>query len=425
MNLMFVDGLVQAPRYALDDVREGEEASIQAGLRAYFGSSPQIVGGLQAPTGQSTHGMLLDKPNRVRIDGFDVSPIEQTFEIVQPQAESRPGFEQNPLLLIPQVHVVLEFPCKQPPRSVEIVWGTFPLDFLAVERDTPPPVEIEAILIAEGESRPIVLTRTEPSFTWHGVGTTAADRMSRVPEVIRVPERVVPIVSVFLVIGWIGLGGVWTRVRGGRGLLLSLAALPLVGVVAWACRGTALVSTASIFPPAHVPRPPDDEAISIFKALQANVYRAFDYTDESEVYDALAQSVAGPLLDSMYNQVFRSLVMYDEGGAVSRVNTVQPISVTMLNTLRRTGGPANGGQYSVDARWRVEGIVYHWGHSHTRWNEYVATYELAPTPAGWRIVGYQTREQFRVDPGSAAPQELNHGATQPPPVEMPAWHPIR
>ena len=36
------------------------------------------------------------------------------------------------------------------------------------------------------------------------------------------------------------------------------------------------------------------EAARTFEALQANVYRAFDYEAESAVYDALARSVAAP-----------------------------------------------------------------------------------------------------------------------------------
>ena len=52
----------------------------------------------------------------------------------------------------------------------------------------------------------------------------------------------------------------------------------------------------------------------------------------------------------------------------------------------------------VNARWQVEGVVYHWGHSHSRLNEYRARYTVASVSQGWRIVGVEPLEQRRVDP---------------------------
>jgi hypothetical protein len=141
------------------------------------------------------------------------------------------------------------------------------------------------------------------------------------------------------------------------------------------------------------------EALAVFRPLHANIYLAFDYTDEGQVYDALARSVDGQLLDDLYNEIYRSLVMEEEGGAVSRIRHVEPISnrVTSIGLLEGVIA------FSVEARWQVDGAVSHWGHSHSRTNEYLAEYTVVSGPEGWRIAASRVLEQTRVDDGSLPP----------------------
>jgi hypothetical protein len=63
------------------------------------------------------------------------------------------------------------------------------------------------------------------------------------------------------------------------------------------------------------------QARAVFEPLHANIYRAFDYSKEGDIYDALARSVEGEYLEQLYRQVYESLVMRDEGGAMSRVQS--------------------------------------------------------------------------------------------------------
>lgn len=427
MNLMFVDGLIAAPREASDDVRADEEGAILAGLRRYFASEPGGISGLTRRP-ESAKGVILDKPNHVLIDGIEVTPLEVSYAIIRPAPESRPGFEQNPLLLIPQVHLVLEYGCKQPPSTVELRWGTFPLDFLAQGRDTPPPVEIEAQLTAEGDIHLVKLTRSEPGYIWHGTGRSIAQRMSSVPEVIQGNQRVVPVATAAVVVAWLGGILLMTRRRGGRGALGIAALAPAVALAAWGLRDVGEVPLGGWGRDAErrlVRAPGVEEAGAIFVSLQGNVYRAFDYTSEPEIYDALARSVDGPLLDTMYNEVYRTLVMYEEGGAVSRVKSLQTLRTDV--ELGPAAAGADQQSFQVTARWRLEGVVYHWGHSHTRLNEYLAKFRVAATGAGWRIVSAQTLEQFRLDPATGRPPPGGPTANeQPSPSqEKPAWHPNR
>jgi hypothetical protein len=405
MNLMFVDGLVQSNRARPDDITPEEEARVREGLRQYFSAHADGLGtggvGARAEAGINR---LIDRGNTVRIDGVVVAPIEREFAVVHPEAESRPGFEQNPLLLIPQVHLTLEYACKSAPERVEVVWGTFPLDFLAQGRDNPPPGQVEAVLVAPGGVQEVVLTQAEPSYTWHNPGKPV---LARPPAVVERDGGAVPVLSVLLGAAWVGwvAVGVARRGRMPRG---SVAVLAPVVAGTWLLMPVARVSLR-----APMERPGEEEARGIFRALHANIYRAFDYTTEGEIYDALAQSVDGGLLEALYARVYTSLVMFEEGGAVSRVKSLTAMGESVETA--EVVGPA--GSFRVRARWRVEGVVYHWGHSHTRVSEYLALYDVAPTSAGWRIIGVTALEQFRV--GASGEKEAEKGTAPS------AWHPNR
>jgi hypothetical protein len=158
---------------------------------------------------------------------------------------------------------------------------------------------------------------------------------------------------------------------------------------------------------------PAEQAAATFEALQANLYRAFDYEQESAIYDALARSVSGGLLEETYLGVRRALVMEEEGGAMSRVVAVRPVRTGLvsqgeiaLDDGRRVRA------FKVDATWQVDGRVTHWGHSHDRTNEYDGRFTVAAEEGGWRIHDAEITRQERVDTGdSPAP------APQPSPEE--------
>ncbi len=137
----------------------------------------------------------------------------------------------------------------------------------------------------------------------------------------------------------------------------------------------------------------DSRSLAIFAPLHENIFRAFDYARESDVYDALARSVDGPLLDTVYNEVYSGLILREEGGALCRVKTLTPIESRVVTPA----SSRTGGRFTVRARWQVEGVVYHWGHSHTRTSEYLAEYAVEPRPGGWRVVALMPLEQRRIE----------------------------
>jgi hypothetical protein len=123
-----------------------------------------------------------------------------------------------------------------------------------------------------------------------------------------------------------------------------------VFVVAWLLIGAWLAGDFARFPlGAGDPLPTEEEALEVFAPLHANVYRAFDFTEEGDVYDALALCVEGPLLERLYEEIYRSLAQEEAGGAVGRVQGLTPLEAHVVERELLDGLP----QYGVEARWQL------------------------------------------------------------------------
>lgn len=375
MNLRFAEQLVRWDRVARDEIASDEEEAGRRALLEYLGGGP-------GPDGHRA----LDRPNRVLIDGVEVAPVITEYCVIRPSAETRPGFVDVAQAMLPQVSVKVEYPCKSRPRSVSLAWGSYPRDYLAQNRDVPPVSDIDAVLIALGEVVTVKFTEREPEYTWHASAIAPEDRFKAVPKIeggrssrggFAIGLGAAAVVSLVL-------AAISSTRRG-------MAVRAVVGLVFAACAAVLLTSTKG----PSGPLPSTAEAKTIFESLHANIYRAFDYTRESEIYDALARSVDGPLLARVYDDVYRGLIMQEEGGALSRVKAVEMLEVAEPEI--RTDADTGRVTVAVTSRWRVEGVVYHWGHSHTRLNEYRAKFEVAALADGWRIVGVEPLEQRRIE----------------------------
>jgi hypothetical protein len=133
----------------------------------------------------------------------------------------------------------------------------------------------------------------------------------------------------------------------------------------------------------------DDEATKDMVAgLLTNVYRAFDFRDESEVYDVLARSVDGELLSDVYLEMRRGLVLASQGGAVAKVKGVELVNIA-----------ANRGEdQAIEATttWLVRASVGHWGHIHERRNQYQANLRLQPIDGAWKLVDLEIVDAIRL-----------------------------
>jgi hypothetical protein len=129
--------------------------------------------------------------------------------------------------------------------------------------------------------------------------------------------------------------------------------------------------------------------VSVTESLLRNVYRAFDYHSESDIYDALARSVHGDLLTDLYLQIKQGLIVQEQGGAVAHV---QDVKVLKTDPATRKGGSG----FAERVTWQVEGTVEHWGHIHTRVNEYSADFEIQPVDGSWKITALNVSRQSLV-----------------------------
>jgi hypothetical protein len=134
----------------------------------------------------------------------------------------------------------------------------------------------------------------------------------------------------------------------------------------------------------------DDAArAALAETLLRNIYRGFDYAAESDIYDALARSVAGDLLTDLYLKIKRGLIVQEQGGAVARVQEVK-VTKSEAAADRPEGG------FAERVTWQVTGTVEHWGHIHTRTNEYTADLGIVPQEDAWKIVSMKVVRQSQV-----------------------------
>jgi hypothetical protein len=332
--------------------------------------------------------------NAVTIDGVAVSPTLREFETPTPETSLLPLFPRTGMRGLIKAHLIVDYTAKSPPQQATFRWGEFPVDpvLSGGAPDEQRPVIIAGQFSARGASWIVEFTREHPEYVWQR-SDTPERRFEEVPPPPGARRMAVPVASISIALAGVaaGIGAMALAPRGRRGILAAAAVVTgLAG--AGVLRDSGLVEIDHPMGPELALT--EQQAVAAFSPLHTNIYRAFDYNEEGDIYDALARSVDGPLLDELYNQIYRGLVMQlEDGAAVSRVQHVEPLETKLLE-IGAAGGQAS---FTLSHRWRVTGAVYHWGHSHTRTNEYLAEYTVAGTEAGWRIAGSRPLEQFRVD----------------------------
>jgi hypothetical protein len=126
----------------------------------------------------------------------------------------------------------------------------------------------------------------------------------------------------------------------------------------------------------------------VVAGLLTNVYRAFDFRAESDVYDVLARSVDGDLLRDVYLEMRRGLVLASQGGASARVKEVE--------LLELDAEPAPDRAIRARVSWQVRAAVGHWGHIHERRNQYRADLSLQPIDGAWKLVVVEILDEVRL-----------------------------
>lgn len=311
---------------------------------------------------------------RVKVDRL---PVQGTLAAVTTSEYSDHG------RLWAYVEVDVAYPTKGMPREVAIAWRNFDGGLGAIFD------QVEGEIEGLGETSYYAFRFREPEVVWHA--PSAAARIAPPPPWASRdhPAYYVSLLSLAILLGagllFLGLPAHavrplarWAVLGTGVALAVSLA-------------GTGLVRVPGLGTPSDV-RPAPAEALYLFESRLRNIYRAFDFETEDEVYDTLARSVTGDLLNHVYVEVYGSLILREEGGAVCKVQKVELLDAS-------PAFPEGSDLWSVRAHWRVHGKVGHWGHTHMRVNEYVAVFTMAHREGAWKIAVMDVRSQERVDQG--------------------------
>ncbi len=313
----------------------------------------------------------------VEVDGVRVIPTLQDL-MIQDGPEEDQSWRS--------ARFVLRYPITAPPRSVGLTWDSFEgegVQFI--------PVTIQFA----SKTRPpkaLSLWPDEPQYTWHADDV----RPRRVHEVVRLASRssrpTLPLPSVLLVasaacwlIGFLRSGR-RHPVAAAAGVILLLAG----AAFAWDEGRVPLPG----FGREVVALPAPSQALEIFETLHRNIYAAFDAGTEDQIYDLLSTSVDAALLDELYGDVYESLILREEGGAVCGIDKVEVDERKLDESVYEEGGEPI---FYVDWAWRVFGVVSHWGHVHQRINKYRARYTVRNDGEAWKISAVQVDEHERID----------------------------
>lgn len=131
-------------------------------------------------------------------------------------------------------------------------------------------------------------------------------------------------------------------------------------------------------------------AFLLVHSLLNNTYKAFEFNEREMVYDKLAVSAEGDVLNTIYLDYLKSMTIEQAGGAQAKIRKIQIDTVEVMEEetdftpLRTT--------------WTATGTVGHWGHQHLRTNRYEAVISISPIEKYWKIVDLDVVEEIRVYP---------------------------
>jgi hypothetical protein len=137
----------------------------------------------------------------------------------------------------------------------------------------------------------------------------------------------------------------------------------------------------------------EQRATEVFQKLHQGVYRSLDFGSEDRVYDVLATSVDGDLLEKLYLQLHQSLEMKEQSGAIARIQSIQ-YDAGDESPRAATTIPWPGFEYR--STWTVAGTVEHWGHIHERQNRFEAVFTIEPRDGHWKITRMDIADQKQV-----------------------------
>ncbi len=333
-------------------------------------------------------GEFLLTKNRVRIDGQAARPILDRTNYVKVGLTGIQLLEQPERLEISTaiVGVIITYLTDGIPKEVAVDWELF----------TDQIQQVPATATDPAGPLPTFLTPDDNVHKW-----TNYLKNYQLPTVqeVTIAESLgvlkISMVSLFCLALLLPVGWQFSKLARNGGTLT----VPIVAAVALVIIGALSVPYArvSVARPAAIAGTLDDQqATALLEMLLKNVYRAFDFREEEDVYDKLAISVSGELLADVYLENRRSFAVQAAGGAQAKV---KEINIRNATAERQDDTPLT---YALRGQWTAMGTVGHWGHVHTRQNLYDAIVTIEAVDGTWKITALEVIEENRIDPSAAA-----------------------
>jgi len=333
-------------------------------------------------------GEFLLTRNPVLVDGQALKPILDRANYVKVSITGIQLVEKPQRLEISTaiVGVIIAYITEGLPQQVTVDWQLF----------TDQIQQVPATATDPAGPLPTYLTPDDKVHTWtnflknYQMPTVRQVAVADTLGDVKIPLGSILFAVAILPVGW--------RLRVARREGKPLVTLSVVTLV---LLGGALVSypytQVSVARPALMAGHLDDaQAQQLLQALLKNVYRAFDFRDESDVYDKLALSIEGDLLTDIYLQNRKSFAVQKAGGAQAKVKEVD---IQHAQAEWQAGAIPT---YAIRGQWTATGTVGHWGHVHTRRNQYDAIVTVKADQGGWKISGLELLEEQRIDPAASA-----------------------
>jgi hypothetical protein len=243
--------------------------------------------------------------------------------------------------------------------------------------------EIPATVTDPESTRSVLLDPREPVLRWDN--ELAEDPVPRVSTTaVEPPELIIPVWSLMPLAAALFFAIAALRSRE-PAISVAIVRVMLVFAVLLGPLGTLAVALPSTVGGA----PRTAQAKRILGKVLPNIYRAFEFREESAVFDRLSMAVTGDTLTEIYLEHRNVLEMEERGGAQARVEAVEVIEVDSIE-------PDSPSGFSARVIWTVGGTVTHFGHRHFRQNRYDARVSVVPDNDVWKIQGIEVFDEERV-----------------------------
>jgi hypothetical protein len=274
--------------------------------------------------------------------------------------------------------VIFVFPIEELPDLVTMNWRLFDEKIKS----------IPAVATDEAGGLPSTLTADEPILSWKNFLThPTIPAMLAIQSPPARPQISIPWASfgLLFVAGLAGLRLFQPENRGYLGVAIAVLVISITGAFWTWPHARFQVANPLI----GQPQVTDEQAMEVTHSLLHNLYRSFDRRDESLIYDRLATCVSGDLLREIYMQIRQRIKLADQGGAQVKINDVDMLEAEFKH---REDSPG----FKAKVTWNVMGSIGHWGHLHTRANQYVAELGIEPVDGAWKIVALQITDEVNL-----------------------------